>query len=138
MIADDDSADTEVRIRRLIGVYDAEGTLRGEITYWIGARLGRRHCSLCDVTHGAFTEKSEWKRCRDTLPVPFDTFHRNDQPAEVREVTGGRAPVVVAETEGGMLVLLDDAEISAARGAPELLMSAIEAAARDADLTWPA
>ncbi len=36
---------------RLIGVYDADGTLRGELGYWVGARLGRRHCSLCDITH---------------------------------------------------------------------------------------
>ena len=25
--------------------------IRGELTYWVGARLGRRHCSLCEITH---------------------------------------------------------------------------------------
>ena len=58
-----------MKIVRLIGVYDANGTLRGEIAYWIGARLGRRHCSLCEVTHGLFAVKGDWKRCRDGLPV---------------------------------------------------------------------
>ena len=125
-------------IDRLIGVYDADGTLRGEVAYWVGARLGRRHCSLCDVTHGTFTEKTAWKRCRSSLPVPFDTYHRDDQPDDVRRASGDTAPVVIAETSSGFVVLLDDTEISATRGAAELLMSAIEKAARDAELTWPA
>ena len=124
------------RITRLIGVYDADGTLRGEIAYWIGARLGRRHCSLCDVTHGAFTEKSDWKRCRTALPVPFDTYHRNDQPDEVRRATGDHAPVVVAETAEEILVLLDDAQISAAGGDPDHLITAIERAVESLGLTW--
>ena len=123
-------------ITRLIGVYDADGTLRGEIAYWIGSRLGHKHCSLCDVTHGVFTEKSDWKRCRSALPVPFDTYHRNDQPDEVRRATGDRAPVVVAETAEEILVLLDDAQISAADGDPDHLITAIERSVESLGLTW--
>ena len=41
------------RLARLVGVYDADGTPWGEVAYWVGARLGRRHCSLCEITHGA-------------------------------------------------------------------------------------
>lgn len=124
-------------ISRLIGVYDADGTLRGEVAYWIGARLGRRHCSLCDVTHGAFTVKSDWKRCHSALPVPFDTYHRNDQPDEVRLASGDRVPVVVAETAGEIVVLLRDEQISAAAGDPEELIAAIERAVESLGLRWP-
>lgn len=125
-----------MKITRLIGVYDADGTLRGEITYWIGARLGRRHCSLCEVTHGSFTTKGEWKRCRDELPFAFDTFHRDDQPAAVREATGDAAPVVVAETTDGIIVLLDGSQIESARGEPEHFIELVEKAALEAGLTW--
>ena len=38
-------------VRELIGVYDADATLWGEVSYWVGARLGQRHCSLCDIMH---------------------------------------------------------------------------------------
>ena len=35
--------------------------LVGEARYWIGARLGRAHCALCDITHGLFTERDDWR-----------------------------------------------------------------------------
>jgi hypothetical protein len=91
---------------RLVGVYDAEGTLRGELSYWVGARLGRAHCALCDITHGLLRERSDWRDCRDSMPVPFDTYHRDDQPAAVRDAAQGAAPVVLAETAVGFVVLL--------------------------------
>ena len=96
---------TGPQIIRLHGVYDADGTMRGEVAYWIGARLGRRHCSLCDITHGAVREKSEWQECRIGLPVPFDMHHRDDQPDAVRAAVAGVVPVVVAETEVGIVLL---------------------------------
>jgi hypothetical protein len=115
-------------IARLVGVYAAEGTLRGELTYWIGARLGRTHCSLCDITHGLFTESSAWQECKLGLPVPFDTYHRNDQPDAVRASSGNTDPVVVAELDDGVVVLVSPAELDACAGQPEKLIAAIEAA----------
>ena len=37
-------------IVRLVGVYDADSTLRGEVTYWIGARPGRIARSVTSPT----------------------------------------------------------------------------------------
>ena len=93
-------------IIRLVGVYDADHTLRGELAYFVGARLGRRHCALCDVTHGLVRERGTWKACKAGLPVPFVTFHRDDRPAAVRAASAGVAPVVMAETTAGFRVLL--------------------------------
>ena len=123
-------------IRRLVGVYDAEHTWRGELAYWIGARLGRRHCSLCDITHGLFTVKDEWIACRAGLPVAFDTYHLDDQPADVRSALGGRAPAVVAETEGGIVLLLDSAALEECGGSVTRLVTALETAVEAAGLSW--
>lgn len=124
-------------VRRLIGVYDADGTVLGELSYWLGARLGRRHCSLCDVTHGSIRVSKEWVRCREQLAVPFDTFHRNDQPSAVRSATGNTAPVVVAETDDGICLLLDDAAIASCDGSAERLRAAIDAALPGRGIRWP-
>lgn len=125
------------RIVRLVGVYDADSSLRGELAYWVGARLGRRHCSLCDITHGSVRQRPEWKVCQAGLPVPFDTYHRNDQPDPVRSAVGGRTPVVVAETEVGHVQLLAPADLEACEGSTDRLVAAIEQAAVRAGLTWP-
>jgi hypothetical protein len=102
-------------VLELIGVYDADGTLLGEARYWIGARLGRAHCALCDITHGLFTERTEWRRCRDQLDVAFLTYHRNDAPADVL-AAGSPAPFVVARTDRGLVALLGPEELDACSG----------------------
>jgi len=126
------------RIVRLVGVYDADGTLRGEVAYWVGARLGRRHCSLCEVTHGMFRKRAEWTACQAGLPIPFDTYHRDDQPDAVRVAADGRYPIVVAETEAGHVVLLAPAELDALNGSIDGLLESIESAALSAGLAWAA
>lgn len=83
-------------ITSFIGIYDADSTLLGEVSYWIGARLGIKHCALCDITHGVFTEKGEWKRCRDAMEVPFRAYHRNDAPPGALAAADGVFPVVIA------------------------------------------
>lgn len=123
-------------ITELIGVYDADGTKRGELAYFIGARLGRAHCSLCSTTHGNIREKAEWRRCRAGLPVPFCTFHRDDQPGDVRAVADNTAPVVVARTTDGLVLLLDDEAIEACNGSPDALVTAITDAATDRGFTF--
>ena len=127
-----------VTIARLIGIYDADGTITGELAYFVGARLGRAHCALCDITHGLVRERADWRACRDGLPVPFDTFHRNDQPPTVRTATGAAAPVVVAETTAGdIVVLLDATALDACAASPQALVDAVTDAAGRAGLVWP-
>ncbi len=124
------------RIIRLVGVYDADSTLRGELAYWVGARLGRRHCSLCDITHGSVRQRPEWKTCQAGLPVPFDTYHRNDQPNTIRAASGGHAPVVVAETDAGHVLLLTARELDACDGSIDRLIEALEQSSARVGLTW--
>ena len=109
-------------VTEFIGVYDADSTILGELGYWLGARFGVRHCSLCDITHGLFTEKIEWKRCRESLTVPFTTFHRNDAPAEVLSVVKGVFPCVVARGSD-MSVVLGPQDLELLGGSPEALVS---------------
>lgn len=124
------------RILRLIGVYDADGTRRGELRYWIGARLGRTHCALCEITHGIVRPRDDWRRCRDELAVPFEVYHRDDQPSGVRAATDGATPVIVAETSRGVVPLLFPTDLEACGGAPDRLIDAIERAVEAHQLAW--
>ena len=115
---------------KLIGVYDADATLVGELSYWIGARFGARHCSLCDITHSLFREKSQWRECQSRLEsdlhVEFETFHRNDQPEDVRACIDGKYPAVVMRGDDGKVsIFLNASEIDACGKSPERFVAEI-------------
>ena len=113
------------RISRLVGVYHASGTPWGEVSYWLRARAGSAHCALCDITHGSVREKTVWKQCQAQLPIPFTTVHLNDRGDELRQFTEGRTPCVVAETDGGLVMLVDTDDLVACDGSPACLVDTI-------------
>lgn len=110
-------------IIEFVGVYDADSTILGEVGYWLGARLGIRHCSLCDITHGLFTERNDWKQCRESLVVPFTTFHRNDAPTDVLAAAKGDFPAVFARRISQVTQVLDPTDLEALAGSPEALVN---------------
>ena len=118
---------TAPHVVRLVGVYDADGTVLGELTYFVKARIGRAHCALCDITHGRVRERADWRAARDALGVPFETYHRDDQPDAVRRATGDTAPVVVAELADGTIeVVATPAELESCDGEPARLIRLLE------------
>ena len=117
-------------MNKLIGVYDADETLWGEMSYWIGARFGVRHCGLCDITHSLFREKSQWRQCQSKLEhdlhIEFETFHRNDQPDDVRACIDGDYPAVVMRGDYGKVSMFMSAgEIEACGVSPEQFVAEI-------------
>lgn len=115
------------RITEFVGIYDADSSLWGEVSYWVGARLGRTHCSLCEITHGLFTEKPDWRRCRDALSVPVRTYHRDDAPPDVLDAADGRFPIVLARSESHLEVALNPAQLESLEGSVERFAEALEA-----------
>jgi hypothetical protein len=123
-------------IRRLIGVYDADGSILGELSYFVMARVGRAHCALCDITHGRVRERADWRTCRDDLPLPFETFHRDDQPSEVRAAVTPPAVVAMVD-DGGLVVLANGEDLDRCAGSPEQLVAHLQAAVAERGLAWP-
>jgi hypothetical protein len=121
-------------VRRLVGVYNADGTARGELEYFINARLGRAHCALCDITHGLVRERREWREYRARLKVPFDTYHRDDQPNALRN-TYRQLPIVAAETDNEYVILLDAQQLADCGGSLDAFIEAIERSLVRAKLT---
>ncbi len=111
-----------------MGVYDADGSLRGELTYWIGARLGRRHCSLCEITHGSVLERKDWRQCRDDLGITFDTVHRDEASPEVMAVIQDNLPAVVALTSRGVVLLLGPEGLTRCKGSPTEMVNTLREA----------
>jgi hypothetical protein len=118
-------------VLRLTGVYDANGSAAGELSYLIGRSLGVRHCALCDITHGRLREKEAWRAARRRLPVPVTAVHLDERDADERAASEGRAPCVLAHTADGVDVLLGPGELEACAGDPERLVDALIQALSD-------
>ena len=115
---------------RVLGVYDADGGLRGEASYVVGRLLGRRHCSLCDVTHSPVRRKPAWDDLVHGLGIPVRVVHRNELTAAEAAAAGAAGlPVLLGEREdGSFTVLVDPAGLDAARGSVEVVGRMLRAA----------
>jgi hypothetical protein len=112
---------------RLVGVYNADGSLRGELAYLVGRARGTAHCALCDITHGRLRRRADFDEARARLPVPIDLQHRDEIDQSLADVIDGRYPcVLVLDPDPNMLLGPDDLE--ACGGAPDVLVARITAA----------
>jgi diadenosine tetraphosphatase ApaH/serine/threonine PP2A family protein phosphatase len=127
----------DTTIRRLTGVYHADGGLLGELTYVLGKLRGTAHCGLCDITHRGVRVKPAWAGLVAGLGVPFDVVHLNERDEQVRAASEGHTPCVLAHTDSGVIWLLGPVELAAAGGDVERFATVLRAAAARAGSRWP-
>lgn len=124
----------EMKVIRLIGVYAADGGLRGELSYLAGRYLKGQHCELCDITHSPVRRRREWDIYTAHLSVPFDLVHRNERDGVTKQATDGAEPCIAAETAGGAIsIIISSAELTHVNDVQEL-SEAVKGALRSRDL----
>ena len=104
------------KVVEVVGVYDADHTLVGEVAYVVGKLLGRRHCALCDVTHSPVRRKREWDALVASSQVPLRAVHRDERDAALRAATPVLPAVVGRTADGGWVTLLDAGALETAGG----------------------
>jgi hypothetical protein len=124
-------------VTELIGVYDADGTVRGELAYAFRKLTGRGSCALCDITHRDVRRRPEFDVAIATLSVPFTLVHRNERTDDLLAAGATRPPCVLARTEAGVVKVLDADALARCGSDPEALLRALENALRDLDLPLP-
>jgi hypothetical protein len=108
-------------MQKLIGVYNADGGLAGELSYFFGHLVGLRHCTLCDITHSPIRKKSQWKafeeRLRNDLGVEFVLVHKNERTPEQLAASEGREPcVLIQDDTGDISMIMDWNDLKFSRG----------------------
>ena len=93
-------------IERLVLVYGADSGRLNALVDSAKKLLRVKGCSLCAITHGLAGERSEWRECREALGVPIDTYHRDEMPPDVAAALGGGVPAVLAQSDGGLQMLM--------------------------------
>jgi hypothetical protein len=97
---------------RLIGVYNADGGVVGELKYFFGHLIGIAKCELCDITHSLIQRKSSWDRLASELKteygLDFALEHLNERSEAENKASAGREPCVLAEYPDGSLGMFLD------------------------------
>lgn len=115
-----------MEIRRLVGVYRADGGLRGELRYLAAHYLRGESCSLCEITHGRVRRKPAWDEACAGLGIPFDLLHLNELDDALRAFVGDDAAMVVAETESGFVTLITNDELADMHGDVTAFMTLLQ------------
>lgn len=103
-------------VDRIVGVYNANGGLVGEVRYIVGHLLGTTSCALCDITHSPIRRKREWDALVAELGIPVDLRHLNELDERESAAVGEQAPIVLVERNGMLEPLLDAAQLDALDG----------------------
>jgi len=128
----------DTTVTRLIGVYDADGSLLGELRYALRKLAGQGHCSLCDLTHQGVRQRPEWAELTEHLGVPIELHHRDERSDTIRAATTDGIPAVLAEVGTELVTLLGPADLEACGADVGEFERRVRAAAADHDLRLPA
>lgn len=111
---------------KLVGVYNAKGSLLGELTYISKKLLGFTRCALCDLSHGwSPREKKSWKLACRQSNLELSLLHLdelNEQQVEVLKT----APAILAYIDHRWQIIMERDEIEASHGDPMNLFDKLE------------
>ena len=97
-------------LKTIYFVYDADGGVLNEITYWIDKNVlnKKNTCELCEISHGKFFAKSEWLKFIKELRTQHKVkvLHRNELPEKIEE-QNYQLPCVIVETEEKMIEIFN-------------------------------
>jgi len=105
-----------------VGIYNADGSLLGEISYVLAKYTGRGHCELCDITHGTFRRKRSWNKACEQAGINMELLHRDEATTDQLNAAGDLPAIIKVDGNTWRLVA-GPAELAACDGDPERLMT---------------
>jgi hypothetical protein len=114
----------------LIGVYNADGGIVGEISYVLGHLIGVRSCSLCDISHSPIKKKAAFKELEQNLleehGILVKMIHLNERNERETKASEGREPCILLEyPDQSISMFLDSTDLKALSGSVKSLKKLI-------------
>lgn len=107
---------------KFVGIYNADGTLLGEIAYVVRKYTGRGHCELCDITHGTLRRKPAWDSACEQAGLDIDLLHR-DEATNDQLRAAGDLPAVIANDGSRWRLVAGPNDLARCEGKPEKLVA---------------
>ena len=111
---------------QVVGIYNADGSVSGELAYVASKLTGRGSCELCDVTHGwnPFGRR-EWKIAMRQSDLDITFIHRDEALPEQLEAAG-RLPSIVALRDDGWQNIMTPSDFAAFKADAGELIAEVE------------
>lgn len=104
------------RIDKIYFVWNADFSLAAAVRAVGEILRGEHSCSLCDVAYNRLTKKSGWKDYCRSLEIPSEELYRNQLTSIQDKAAEGKFPVVLADADERVVVLLRKQEIDSCSG----------------------
>jgi hypothetical protein len=99
-------------MEKVVGIYNADGSVTGELAYAVAKLKGRGSCELCNVTHGWNPlGKRSWKAAVEQSQLNLTFIHRDEALPEQLEAAG-RLPAVVMSSGDEWRVIMTSSEFA--------------------------
>lgn len=109
------------KIDKLLFVFNADSGIWSTVVDSSKKLFSINGCALCSLTHGITGEKGEWKTCKEELGVPIEYVHRDEVNDEIKRVSEGKLPCIVAVAGEHYHLLLDANALERCKGSiPDL------------------
>ena len=107
-------------MQKIIGIYNANGSLLGEMRYVFDKVFLKKHCALCDITHGmSYKAKRTWLEQAERFQIPIETLHLDEISNDIRQVVADKVPCVVMLEGDSINIVMSDEELQACDSNPE-------------------
>ena len=100
----------------LYAIYDADGSLVGELRYLVDKFLGRANCALCDLSHGWHPAGKRAWRQRQGTTTQLSWLHRDEVPHHVLAHVSGSLPCIAMDTNGRVDILITKDQLAQCEG----------------------
>ncbi|GIS99605.1 MAG: hypothetical protein CM1200mP26_13180 [Acidimicrobiales bacterium] len=96
----------------LVGIYNADSGVIGELTYLFNKVVRNTRCHLCDLTHGwnPYGRRS-WKEACWTSSLVISFIHRNEA-TDAQLAAADQLPAIVALDDGEWACVVTAAELA--------------------------
>ena len=100
----------------LYAIYDADGSLVGELRYLVDKFLGRADCALCDLSHGWHPAGKRAWRQRQGATTQLNWLHRDEVPHHVLVHVSESLPCIAMDTNGCVGILISKDQLARCEG----------------------
>ena len=98
--------------QKIYCIYNAEGSIKGELKYLYEKYFKDINCSMCDITHGVFTHKKKWENNCSASHLNIECLHLDELTKDIKNLVINEAPCVVAQVNSTNKIVINNKELA--------------------------